>query len=538
MATIQDITQGASYRGDPNLGGAIDMGVTISPSPLDRLATFTYYRDRDLWMKKQKDDADAANRIAMITSYDTTSPLKPYTEDLKKRVDKLKEHIRKPNALSYDKGRELFQETLDMMGDIENRRRKATANGVLYEAEKAKALSDPNAANSKAKLEILDIYVDDLFANGVEDAYNKQLSASAEIKPDDYKIGTIPTTDIYTITPLPNKDIISGKTYGDINRLDALIEQEYLNLNKGSIVDTKEYQRMSESEKKIALKQEGIRTQNKVGLDSTAVTVGNLVKELLAKTGGGIDQLTDNDLSKAGSIGGYIRLAKKYNEQVKEINAATGRTFSEIDIVDGASPTELLKLKWFGANGETLSKDIKPQIVGNDDELQRRDQDLDLLSQREGRSLQERLAKEPEVRSESILEGNALNDIEIPQDTKPGIYTMGKGIGNKKNTGNIRKLLEVKGDDGKAIPLLTDKRLESIEEDDKIQYEVEIVNGKPYVTSLIIDKIKYDRFHFRNSQLKLDTEAKGSEKSSYRQNQNYGESALKSPKNKIVVPGL
>lgn len=68
-----------SYQGNAALGGKGAVGVTIDPTPLARLATFTYYRDRDMWEKKNADDKLAAEKVASLSAFDITSPLKPFS---------------------------------------------------------------------------------------------------------------------------------------------------------------------------------------------------------------------------------------------------------------------------------------------------------------------------------------------------------------------------------------------------------------------------------------------------------------------------
>lgn len=436
MATLGEIAQGSQYTGNQNLGGSIGLGITIDPSPLQRLATFTYYRDRDLWEKKQKEDALAAEKIAMMTAFDINSPLKPYADDLKKGLDEYQTYVRdNPDSLTYSRSPEKFQKREEILGRLVNKRKRATVNDVLYNRDKSVAELEPNAAKRQAKLELLDINANDLFVNGVEDAYNKQYRSAAEIKPDDYNIGKIPTTDIFTITRNANDTEIKGKTYGDMDRLDALIEGEYLGIAKESVANTPEFQQMSESEKKRALAEEKIRTGALKGLDNTANAVNSLVKQFTDKLGENInvDQIPESELSKVGSVGGYIRLAKKFNQQVREINADTGRTFSEIDVIDGASPTELMKLEWFGANGETLSKEIKPTVQQTDNDLQK--QRLNAEWARIGLAQQtlDKSNREDLMGADSILRqvANSINKGESEATTHieiPGLKWMGADV--------------------------------------------------------------------------------------------------------------
>lgn len=547
MASIGEITQAASYRGDQNLGGGLAVGVTLDTSPLQRLATFTFYKDRDMWEKKNADNKLAADKIATIAAFDISSPLKPYTEDLKKGLNELKTFIREnPNALQFDKDPKLYQELVDRYGALQIKRKNATANDTLYNAAKAKIELIPNKADRDAQLELLELNTKDLFSGGIDDAYNKQLMASPELKQQDYNIPVVAMTEDFTITRLPNDTEITGVKFADIPRLKAQARAVYFGLGKELNEDDPTFKNLSEDGKKRARIENSVTARTRTSLDSVAASVNGMVQQFKATQGDPNLKVTDipeQTISGNPTIGGVITLSKEYNNTIDKINAKTGQTNLHINLDDGVTGEELIELQTFGANKETFFTELKPTVQQTDNAIQLRGQNLDLLSDREGRGLQERLAraKDGGETTTSILEGNALNDIEIPQDTKPGIYIMSKGIGNKKNLGNIRKLLELKDSEGKPLPLLTDERLNSDTQEDKIKYEVEVVNGKPYVTSLIVDKVKYDRFHFRNSQLKFDTEAKGSEKTSYRRNQNYGESALERPKgskNKIVVPGL
>ncbi len=125
--------------------------------------------------------------------------------------------------------------------------------------------------------------------------------------------------------------------------------------------------------------------------------------------------------------------------------------------------------------------------------------------------------------------GNALNDIELDINIKPGEYNMG-GAGNKQRLANIQRLLGTTKDKyGKDIPILTDAQIKSNKEKDAIRYRVEKIDGKPVVTEIRINNKWYDRGYFRNKQLEVDHEPMKGEKSQYKTGQ-----SLKGEKKKVT----
>lgn len=532
MADINQITSGSSYTGSAQLGGALGVGVTIDSSPIQRLATFTYYRDRDLWEKKNADDKLAAQQIANLAAYDTSSPLKPYSEDLKKELSDIQTFVREnPDALVYSRNPEKFQELNDRMNKFNNKRKGATTNDALYNAAKAKIELIPNKQDRDAQLELLDLNVKGLFKNGLADAYEQQIQLSPELKPKDYKVPAIPLTEDFTITRNPNDTEITGLKYIDASRLIPMADAVYFGFGQGLNENTPEFKALSEDEKKRARIESRITDKTKASLDSIAASVNGLIQQ--SKAGNPdlkVMDIPDNVLAKNSSIGGVISLAKDFNATMDKINAVAGKTYPHINFDDGVSPTELIVLQTYGENKEAFLSEIKPTVQQTDNAIQGRSQ---TEQERHNRALEAIGWKNAEDDGSSeapinLLKGNALNDIEIPANTKPGIYTMGgKGGGNKKNVANLQRLLVVPDEEGKKKPLITKERLESNKEIDKIEYEVVEFDGKPYVGRVKVDNVWYDRGFFRNSQLTADTEPLKGQRTAYRDSQNYGEGSLK-----------
>lgn len=533
MATIQEITSGSNYTGSAQLGGALGVGVTLDTSPLQRLATFAYYRGKGLWEKQNADDKLAAQQIASISAYDINSPLKPYSDDLKKELGDIQEFVRNnPDALVYSRSPEKFQELNERMNRFNNKRKGATVNDTLYNAAKAKIELIPNKQDRDAQMELLKLNVDGLFEGGLDNAYQQQMQLSPQLKPQDYVIPDIPLTEDYTITRNPNDIETTGLKYIDVSRLKPLADAVYFGLAKTLDETTPEFKALPESEKKRARIEASITDRTRANLDKVAASVNGLIQQVKASNPDlKVMDIPNEMLAQDSSIAGVISLSKEYNETMDKINSRTGNKYAHINLDDGATPTELIQLQTFYKNKEAFLSEIKPTVQQTDNAIQGRSQ---TEQERHNRALEAIGWKNAEDDGSveapvNLLQGNALNDIEIPTNTKPGIYTMGgKGGGNKKNIANIQRLLLVPDEEGKKKPLITKERLESNKESDKIEYEVVEFDGKPYVGRVKVDNVWYDRGFFRNSQLTADTEPLKGQRTAYRDSQNYGEGSLKS----------
>lgn len=378
MANINDIVNANSYHGQADAGGALGLGVTIDTAPLQRLANFTYYRDKDKWEQKQKDDAVAAQSIANIAAFDVNSPFKQYTDDLTKEVTDLQNYIREnPNAIKYDpKNPQQFIDLQEKIGKIENKRKHATANDALYNAAKAKIELMPNKEDRDTQMELLDLRAKKLFANGVDDGYRQQFEASPEIKPQDYTIPTIPLTETYTVQRNPNDTEVKGRSFAELDRLDALADAAYFGLTKEQLdTNSPAFKALSPDEQKRTLLESKITSRERTNLDNITNSVNGLIKSYketheTPETKIKIADIPDDALADSGSIGSFIQLTRTYNKQVDEINSLTGKKYSHVNLDDGATPQEIIKLQSFSKAGETLFKELKPTVQQTDNAIQ------------------------------------------------------------------------------------------------------------------------------------------------------------------------
>lgn len=408
MATIGEITQGASYRGDSALGGRFSQGVTIDTTPLARLATFTYYRDKDLWEKKQQDDAMAAKQIADIAAYDVTSPFKQYTEDLTKEVTQLQEDVRKdPSIVTYDpKNPQKYIDYKERVGRIENKRKHATINDVLYNAAKSKAELIQDPAKRDRALRRLDIKAKTLFDEGVESAYGKQFETSPPPKPDQSIIPTAKSTTRSILVSLPNSDVVNEITYTDPEDLKANSILRATGMDSEGIKNQEWFKKLSPEEQAIELEESG--SEELKGLENVSLTVNGLFSEWQTKNPGvDLNNVPDSELPK-NSWGANVISARAINKSIDELNqlvaqgkikdasgAVRTKDYSEskIDISNGLDASELIYMQSIQASKVPLIQKVEKKVQQNDNAIQKDQQNIGWYNARTGRIQEDRLAK-------------------------------------------------------------------------------------------------------------------------------------------------
>lgn len=438
MATISDITNASSYRGDPNLGGGRAVGITIDPSPLSRLATFTYYRDKDLWEKKQRDDVKAAEQIANIAAYDINSPFKPYSEDLQTRANAIKTFIKEnPNALSYSKDRDGYIKLNEMMGDFEIKRKRATTNDTLYNAAKAKIELIPNKQDRDDQLKLLEIRANRLFTGGVEQAYNQQFEAAPELKSEDYVIPTIPLTEYFSIKRNPNDTEINGVSFIDPDKLKSSAQAAYFGLKTPIDINSASFKALSPQEQERTLIEDRITTRSRTNLDGIANSVNSMVSQFKTQLNDPALKVTDipeHLLAQNSTIGGVISLSKSYNETMDKINAATGRNYPHINLDDGVTGDELITLQTFSKNKDSFLTEIKPVVQQTDNAIQKAQLAIGWYNAKTGRIQEDRLAKAAGVSDQIAASAKAYSEALL---TKLKGLTDATGLISKQNISKL-----------------------------------------------------------------------------------------------------
>lgn len=70
MPTINDITNGAGYRGDANLGNIGIGAIELDDKPIQQLAQYTYLYNKSNYDQRQKDADQKIQELAKLTAYD------------------------------------------------------------------------------------------------------------------------------------------------------------------------------------------------------------------------------------------------------------------------------------------------------------------------------------------------------------------------------------------------------------------------------------------------------------------------------------
>lgn len=385
MATINDITQASSYTGSAQLGGELGIGVTLDPSPLQKLAVFNYYRDRDMWMQKKAEDKMAADQIATITAFDITSPLKPFADDLKKELAEIQAYVREnPDALVYSRNPSKFQELNERINRFQTKRKAATANDALYNSAKAKASQIVDPRERDLQMRTLDQNVKDFFSGGLENAYNNQLNAIPELNPDDFVLPTAPMTERSFVIDRPNDSLITTVAYKDLDSLRAAAS--VIAAGGGEILDenSEAFKRLSPERQQLERQRAAFTTGKRQKLVELSQSLTKGIEDFI-KQNPGVDLNTiDPSVLPDGIIEDNIRSVRLINEQIDELNQMvlqgkvedpSGRVrtapYKKINIQDGLSQEELIVVRSLQADGNALIKKVDSDVKQHGNDLSR-----------------------------------------------------------------------------------------------------------------------------------------------------------------------
>lgn len=370
MANIGDISQAASYRGTPYLGGSIGVGVTIDSTPLEKLATFQYYRDRDLWQKKQVDDRLAAKEISDMTAYDITSPMKGYSDYLKGKLDEIKNYVRdNPNALNYDKNPEGFKKFKELEGQFQTARTAANTSEVIYNARKTAIDKEVDNLTKDVLRSRLDLDVNKLFQEGIDGALNNTLNSTPELKSDEYKLQDIPLTKRTKIIRNPNDIEIGELTFIDPAQAQAQADAIVFGFKKPLDETTPRFKALSDAEKEQERKEFGVISAPRLALKRIADGWNEVLSGL--KTANPNLKVADitPDMLQDGTMKAIIDSGNLYNQQIDKLNALTGENYKKLNMDDGLSESEILLLNAFQKNKNNLYSEEK-KIQQTDNQIQ------------------------------------------------------------------------------------------------------------------------------------------------------------------------
>lgn len=545
MATINEINSTSAYTGNPVLGGRVSGGINIDATPLQKLAQFNYYRDRDLWEQKLKDDAKAAEQIANLAAFDITSPLTGYRDALKNDLASIQDFVRQnPDALVYSKSPEKYQQLNEMINGFANKRKMATASDVIYNARKSNVEKEVDPLKRGVLQQELDLDVNDLFASGVDEAFNQTLKTAPEIKIEDYQIPTVPTTEYDVIDELPNSNITSTVKFINPDELRSRAEAAVSGFGQTALDENAEwFKSLPEERKQLERNKASLSGVQRRRIGKSAADFNSAMQQVLA-TNPEFNFATPNTGIKI--IDDNIAWVNSTNDQIDDLNIMvadgkikdpTGRVisspFAKINIADGLSESEIVMLQTL-QQSKTPLYSIEKKTQQTDNAIQKANLGLGYSKLAEDR--RQFNATQGAAGSGGVngIEGNVLNDIELPSDVQEGVYNM---VANKQNLANISRLIGNRKDaEGKDIPILTPADIKSNNPKKAISYEVVNVNGQPQVSRIQVDGTWFDRDYFRNAQLNADKEPIKGQKTTYKTSQSIkGQPAAKVSKKEYTL---
>lgn len=385
MASVSEINQTSNYAGNAATGGSIDSSVAIDFTPIQRFQTFDYYANQAKWQQKQVDDATAAKQIAQVTAFDISSPLQPYSEELKKKLKDIQDYVTSnPNALVYSRDQGGYQELQNKINDFQNLRQSATASDAVYQANKNQIDTAPDL-QTKAFLQAdLDTRVKELFKGGVKSAADQILASASPLTPDDFKLPTVKLTTYDAISSAPNADYTSQLKFINMDQVDADSELTAAGLNKPPLDETTaafkalspERQDLERQKSKLAFKQ-------RLTFTNMANSFNSLLQEYkVAHPNEDVSQIKGSPTGH-DTMTDIIKSANSINDQIDQVNSLisggkykdpTGKIitkqFKKINVADGLTDAELIKLNTLQAAGGAIFTALDKTITSTDNSLQ------------------------------------------------------------------------------------------------------------------------------------------------------------------------
>ncbi len=138
MATVSDITNAASYRGDANLGSFVPSAIEIETRPLATLAAYTVMQNQAFYKQRQIDADSKIKELADLSQYDITNARGKDKElaitmfvDLQK---KMKEYAKKGVPTNPQEKIQQELELKSSVKDATDKIKSLNARGIAYNA--------------------------------------------------------------------------------------------------------------------------------------------------------------------------------------------------------------------------------------------------------------------------------------------------------------------------------------------------------------------------------------------------------------------
>jgi hypothetical protein len=200
MATIQEITSGASYRGDANLGGFVPTAINIDTKPLQTLAAYAVMENKAQYDQRQIDTDAKIKELAELSRFDIVNARGKDKIEAEKMWVKLQEEMKNyamggvPRSPQQKLQQEL--EVKSKTAEAITKIKAFTARGISYDKrinDINTTYSDPTVRDLKKK------QLDEEFEKG---DWNTPLASEEKFEAVLPKIG-----NAKTVTSVANKDV-------------------------------------------------------------------------------------------------------------------------------------------------------------------------------------------------------------------------------------------------------------------------------------------------------------------------------------------
>lgn len=311
MATINDITNAASYRGDAALGAFLPDAIQIDTKPIEDLAKYTVVYNQAEYTQRQKDAEERARELAQIAALDFSKIDTKWREPISEKYDALIKYVKEnPNVFNYQKNPKGYLEYKRLKDETNQAVTNGGANQVLLEGRRKTIADNPDVQLKSIMQKTLD-----------EDVANTGLDSSLPVEQKfDLSFPKIPAPAQVTLDVLvTGENGVTKKThtltdYGDIINQSNLIsfDDHFKVLDKTS----SEYINASPEDKKRIDTQEKYRNLvSTSGWRQAGVVLNAALNDPKYVTDGKVDPakiLSDPTLSQ------YVSIFETYNK-----NAAT-----------------------------------------------------------------------------------------------------------------------------------------------------------------------------------------------------------------------
>jgi hypothetical protein len=362
LSNAAEIGSNDSYTGNAGLGEIGGSALRIDTRPLMELAAYSFEYNKAAYYQKQREIESQAKQVADMTAYDLTTAIPKDREEIQKGYNELFDYVRNdPTVLDYKNNQKGWMEYNKKKNDFENKLTGAKVRSLM-DIGRQKEVQEAKTPAMKAYLQkSLD---DEINATGIDTPlkYTNQFDLTpVEVTP--------PTMLKFDVTNM-GANFLATRTHilPDMNNVAAQASAKALGLLRNPIDENStELEKQQFEAQSASGKLEPVESANNI---STVLADPRYKDPKFLKDDGTIDvEAVIKDNSGNGLVSGVLGSIKQYNDKMDEMQAQIrsgyfqdklGKVlsfgqdglkesdYSKIDISDGVTPEELLKVRILG----------------------------------------------------------------------------------------------------------------------------------------------------------------------------------------------